>query len=175
MYHLQNPLWKDHSWFKKNHSWLKQKVWRENGITLQMFCTKIKTCPHQMLPNLNKASLKFSTKIGFRSCLFWLSFWLIYYPWHPAALSEQSFITLLFSFGHDETFWLLAVLSAVMNAEYAPSSSQPLSPSSAANHPPSTLVFALILLLPAIWFALVGAWEDERWPGEKKPKQKAIN
>lgn len=28
-------------------------------------------------------------------------------PWHPAALSEQPFITLLFSFRHDETFWLL--------------------------------------------------------------------
>lgn len=96
-----------------------------------------------MLPNLNKASSKFSTKIGFCCCLFWLSFWLIYYPRHPAAPSEQSFITLLFSFGHDETFWLLAVLPAVMNMEQAPSS--------AAKHPPSTLGFALVLLLPAIW------------------------
>lgn len=117
-----------------------------------------------MLPNLNKASSKFSTKIGFCSCLFWLSFWLIYYPRHPAAPSEQSFITLLFSLGHDETFWLLAVLPAVMNMEQAPSS--------AAKHPPSTLVLALILLLPAIWVSLVCAWEDGRWPGGKKNNER---
>jgi len=93
---------------------------------------------------------------------------LIYYPWHPAVLSEQSFITLLFSFGHDETFWLLAVLPAVMNAGQAPSSSQPLPASSAATHSPSALAFALVLLLPAIWVAPVRAWEDGRWPGKKK-------
>lgn len=155
MYHLQNPLWKDHSWLKKKIILNLNKIaWRETGNLLQMFYIKAKTCPHQMLPNLNKASSKFSTKIGFCSCLFWLSFWLIYYPRHPAALSGQSFITLLVSFGHDETFWLLAVLPAVMNMEQAPSS--------AAKHPPSALVFALVLLLPAIWVALGCAWEMAR-------------
>lgn len=155
MYHLQNPLWKDHSWLKKKIILNLNKIaWTETGNLLQMFYIKAKTCPHQMLPNLNKASSKFSTKIGFCSCLFWLSFWLIYYPRHPAALSEQSFITLLVSFGHDETFWLLAVLPAVMNMEQAPSS--------AAKHPPSALVFALVLLLPAIWVALGCAWEMAR-------------
>lgn len=99
---------------------------------------------------------------------------MIYYPWHSAALSEQSFITLLFSFGHDETFWLLAVLPVVMNLEQAPGSSQPLAPSSAASHPPSTMVFALVLLLPAIWVAPVRAWEDGRWPEEEKIKEKQL-
>lgn len=131
-----------------------------------MFYIKAKTFPHQILPNLNKASSKFSTNPGFFSCLFWLSFWLIYYPQHPAAPSEQSFITLLFSFGHDETFWLLAVLPAVMNMEPAHSP--------AAKHPPSTLLFALILLLPAIWVALVCAWEDGRWPGGKKNYERQL-
>lgn len=168
MYHLQNPLWKAHCWLKKKIEsfWFKQKsLMRYRNFTANVLY-KSKDLPSPNSSKLKQSKLKIQHKPGFFSCLFWLSFWLIYYPQHPAAPSEQSFITLLFSFGHDETFWLLAVLPAVMNMEQAPSP--------AAKHPPSTLLFALILLLPANWVALVCAWEDGRWPGGKKNNERRL-
>lgn len=77
MYHLQNPLWKDHSWLKKkNHSEFKQNSLERNWKFTANVLYKSKDLPSPNASKLKQSKLKIQHKNRFL-LLFVLTLFLV--------------------------------------------------------------------------------------------------
>lgn len=165
MYHLQNPLWKDHSWFKKKIKsfWFKQKSLERNWNFTANVLYKSKDLPSPNASKLKQSKLKIQHKNRVL-LLFVLTLFLV--DLLPSAPRSTIWAVFHHSALFFRTWWNFLAPCC------PPSSDEHGAGAQLCCQTPTFNAWVCSRLASAS--NLVCAWEDGRWPGGKK-KWKAIN